>query len=536
MDAIFISIAFLGGLIAQQIKLPPMVGFLAAGFILKAMGQEGGDLLEMASDLGVTLLLFSIGLKLRIRTLAQPEIWAGTTLHTLFTVTVFSLVLLGLGFLWGTESGLDWTVALLLAFAFSFSSTVFAVKTLEESGDLGAMHGRTAIGILIMQDILAVLFLTASTGKIPSIWSIAVLAVLLAGRPLLGQLIRRSGHGELIMLCGLFLALVLGASIFEVVGLKADLGALYIGILVGYHPKAKELNKSILSITDLFLVGFFLQIGLQSSITMQGAIWALLLILLLPLKSVAFFLLLTRFHLRARTAFISAMALSCYSEFGLIVMAISVGSGWVPDTWMVSMAIALSASFLIAAPLNRNAEALYDAYGSFLKKFETRGTHPDDLPIETKDERIAIFGMGRVGSAAYDSLCERFPGGIIGFDRDPEAVASHCKAGRNVLLADATDSDFWTRICISGTLDLVVMAMPKHISNVHAVHALKRQDYQGIVVATAKFDDEVKELNELGVETAFNLYAEAGSGFASHVIEVFEGAVAKGRSSSAVDA
>jgi predicted Kef-type K+ transport protein len=262
MDALFLAVAFFFGLLAQQFRLPPLVGFLISGFVLQALGQKGGGTLDVIAELGVTLMLFSIGVKLRVRTLARPEIWAGTSLHTVLVVSVFAIVLLGVGAIAGQAAGLTWQSALPLAFALSFSSTVFAVKSLDESGDMGAMHGRVAIGILIMQDILAVLFLTFSTGKIPSIWSIALLAALLLGRKSLGVLIGRSGHGEMVTLCGLFLALVLGAKGFEVVGLKADLGALFVGVLVGSHPRAKEMSKSLMGLTDLFLVGFFLQIGL----------------------------------------------------------------------------------------------------------------------------------------------------------------------------------------------------------------------------------------------------------------------------------
>jgi predicted Kef-type K+ transport protein len=335
---------------------------------------------------------------------------------------------------------MSWETALLVAFALSFSSTVFAVKSLNESGDMGAMHGRVAIGMLIMQDILAVLFLTFSTGKIPTLWALPLLAALLVGRKWIQGLIGRSGHGEMITLCGLFLALVLGAESFTAVGLKADLGALFIGVLVGSHPKAKELGKSLTGITDLLLVGFFLQIGLQGAITLQAVLWALFLLCLLPLKSLAFFFLLTRFRLRARTAWMSGLNLSTYSEFGLIVLALAVGKDWIGSEWLVAMALSLSASILVVAPLTRKADRLYDPISNFLKRFETKGRHPDDLPIQTAGERIGIFGMGRVGIAAYRTLQKRFPGKVIGFDRDEAAVERHRDAGRNVLLADATDS------------------------------------------------------------------------------------------------
>jgi len=522
MDLVLLAIAFLCGWLAQQVRLPPLVGFLLAGFALRALGQESGEVLEAVADLGVTLLLFTIGLKLRVRTLAQPEIWAGTSLHTALVVAVFGAVLLGLGALFGPALGLDAGAAWLLAFALSFSSTVFTVKMLTENGEMGAMHGRVAIGILIMQDIFAVLFLAASTGKLPTWWALALVAALLGGRGLLGWLVRRSGHGELITMCGLFLALVVGAGGFDQVGLKGDLGALFIGVLLGSSPKAKELGKSLGGVTDLLLVGFFLNIGLDGGVSWSGFGWALMLLALLPLKSVLFFLLLTRFRLRARSSWIASLSLSTYSEFGLIVLTVGTGLGWIEPQWLVATAIALSLSMLIAAPLNRRAEELYDPISEPLKRFQTRGRHPDDLPVRSRGERIAVFGMGRVGLAAYDRLEAMFPEKVIGFDRDPAAVAAHAEEGRNVKLADATDSDFWERVAPRGDLDLVVLAMPKHLANLHAVETLSRHDFDGVVIASAQFPDQVRELRRSGVDAAFNLYQEAGSGFAKHVTEVFQ--------------
>jgi glutathione-regulated potassium-efflux system ancillary protein KefC len=522
MDTLLIAIAFICGLLVRQLNLPPLVGFLAAGFVLQALGQTGGEVLDAVSDIGVTLMLFAIGLKLRIKGLLRPEVWAGTSIHALGTVVFFGAILVGLMFLVGSSDGGSnpWSVVM-LAFALSFSSTVFAVKTLEENGEMNALHGRTAIGILIMQDLIAVAFLTFSQGKIPSLWAVALVGGLIIGRPIMGWLISRSGHGELTTLCGLFLAMVLGAEGFHVVGLKADLGALFVGVLVGEHPKAKELGKSLLSLTDLFLVGFFLSIGLEGIPTWKGFALSLVFVAVLPFKTALFFLLLTRFKLRARSAFISALNLSTFSEFGLIVMAVGSGKGWISGEWLVAVALGLSMSFLIAAPANRRAESLYNRLHGFLRRFEREGRHPDDLPVRTVSERIAIFGMGRVGFAAYKYLSDRFPGRVIGFDLDPGKVAEHRAAGRNVVVADATDSDFWQRVQLKEDIDLVVLAMPKHAANRHAAETLRRTGFQGVVAATATFDDEVKELMALGVDSAFNLYNEAGAGFARDVARIF---------------
>lgn len=523
MDGVLIAVAFVFGLAARQFRLPPMVGFLAAGFVLNALGKSGGETLDMLADLGVTLMLFTIGLKLRVGSLLRPEIWAGTAVHGVISVALTTLLLVCIGTTGLVPvAGMNIPALALIAFALCFSSTVFAVKSLTENGEMGALHGRIAIGILIMQDLLAVLFLTFSSGKIPSVWAIVILAALLLLRPVMGWLISRSGHGELITLCGFFLALDMGAVGFEFVGLKADLGALFVGILVGQHPKSKELNKSLNGIVDLLLIGFFVNIGLTGLPDWQGLLLALGLTVLIPLKGALFFGILTRFHLRSRTSWMGSLALSSYSEFGLIVMSVGVAKGWIPAEWLVIVAIALSLSFVAAAPLNRAAEPLYERLARFLRRFETAGRHPDDIVIPDGGEQIAIFGMGRVGEAAYTSLDSRYPGRVIAVDRDPDAVARHREAGRNVVLADATDADFWLQVRTRRTpMELVVLAMPKHTANLHAAATLKRLGFAGVVAATGKFDDEVRELRKLGLDTAFNLYNEAGAGFARHVANVF---------------
>ncbi|MGC1479485.1 MAG: cation:proton antiporter family protein [Chthoniobacterales bacterium] len=523
MDGLLIAIAFLFGLIAQQLRLPPLVGFLLAGFVLGAFGKTGGASLDFLADLGVTLMLFSIGLKLRVRSLLRPEIWAGTSVHAAITVGFVTLLLIGLAAL-GLPliQDLSWGTAALIAFALSFSSTVFAVKSLEENGELGSLHGRIAIGVLIMQDLLAVIFLTISSGKVPSFWAIPVLAALLLLRPVMGWMLSRCGHGELITLCGLFFALVAGAQGFDVVGLKADLGALFVGILIGQHPKAKELGKSLGSIIDILLIGFFLNIGLKGLPDFAGLLVAIGLTLLVPLKGALFLALLTRFHLRARTAWMSGLALTTYSEFGLIVMAVGVKKEWIGAEWLTVVAIALALSFLLAAPLNRIAEALYEKFAHRLHPLETSGRHPDDILVPDRGEQVAIFGMGRVGQSAYGSLDRQYPGRVIAFDRDPAAVERHSELGRNVVLADATDADFWTQVRTrANPFELVVLAMPKHTVNLHAAETLQRLNYEGVVAATGKFDDEVRELRSVGVDTAFNLYTEAGTGFAHHISRVF---------------
>ena len=525
MDPLLILIAFIFGFAAYRAGLPPLVGYLIAGFVLQALGITGGENLETIADMGVMLLLFTIGLKLKLKTLARPEIWAGASIHMLFTVIVFAAAILALGLAgFSAFAGLEFKLSLLVAFALSFSSTVFAVKALEDRGEMASLHGRVSIGILIMQDIFAVLFLTFSTGKIPSPWAIALVGGLIAARPLLVAMLSRVGHRELLLLFSIFLALGLGAAGFDFVRLKPDLGALFMGILIAGHPKAEEMSDALLSIKDLFLVGFFLTIGLAGAPTLQSFGIAALLMVAVVFKVGLFFVLLSRFKLRARTSLLAALSLANYSEFGLLVAAIGVKNGWIGPEWLITIAIALSISFLVASPLNTAAHNLYERWSKRLKRFETRARHPDDQPLDIGNAEIAVFGIGRIGAAAYDDMREKFGETVVGIDFNFEVVKKHRQAGRNVIAGDAVDIDFWERALTGGShkMRMVILAMPDHKANMNAIEELTQRQFGGQIAAMAMFDDEVEELKQAGAHSAYNIYAQAGFGFAEHICQALE--------------
>jgi glutathione-regulated potassium-efflux system ancillary protein KefC len=518
MDPLWVVAAFVFGAASSRIGLPPLVGYLIAGFVLNGFGVEGSESLGKIADAGVTLLLFSIGLKLKLKSLTKPAVWAGATIHMLITVAVF-----GAGIRILSVSGmpyfhlLSWQTAILIAFALSFSSTVFAVKVLEEKKEMASRHAAAAIGILIMQDIIAVVFLSASGGKFPSPWA-AVLAVsLFIIRPLLARFMVRCGHGELLMLFGILMTAA-GYSSFEMVELKGDLGALVFGMILATHPKASELSNRLLGFKDLFLVGFFLNIGISGSPTPAGLVIALLLALAVPFKAALFFGILTRFKLRARTSMLASLSLANYSEFGLIVGSIGVASGWMSGDWLVIIAIALSISFILAAPLNSAAHTIYARTSGRLKRFETAKRLPEDKPIETGDAEVVIIGMGGVGTSAYDEMRRRYGHVVIGLDFSAEAVEQHRKLGRNVVYGDAEDSDFWERVePAKSRLNLVMLALPDPKASIFAIRQMAQRGYRGQITASVRYEDEIRILKEEGIDAAYSLYEEAGVGFADHV-------------------
>jgi len=515
MDIVSISSAFLLGLIARQFGLPPLVGYLIAGFVLYASGIRITETISDFAEMGITLLLFSIGLKLRVGSLLKPQIWAVASLHMLVTIVIFTtgIYLFGMVGL-PLFSDLNFLMMILIAFALSFSSTVFAVKVLEEKGEMSAIYGIVSIGILIMQDIIAVVFLAVSAGKVPSLWALLLLG-LIPLRPALYKILERAGHGELLILFGLSLALG-GAQIFELAGVKGDLGALILGIMLSTHPKASELSRHLLGFKDLFLVGFFLSIGLSGPLSMEVIGIALLLVLLVPIKGTFFFWMLTRFNLRARTSLLTSLSLANYSEFGLIVCAVGVANGWVGSEWLIVIAIALSISYIAAAPLNTRSHQLYAHFRKQLLSFQSTTRIADEEPIDPGDASIYIFGMGRVGSSAYDNLRERFGDVVVGIDINAGTVDNHKSEGRRVILGSATDIDFWDRINMDlSKVKLAMVALPNHGENLFAINYLRSLNFQGKLAAIAKYPDEVDSLKQAGADSAFNIYTEAGTGFAN---------------------
>jgi glutathione-regulated potassium-efflux system ancillary protein KefC len=526
-DPIWIAIAFVFGLAVRLIGLPPLVGFLIAGFVLHAMGVEKDEFLQEIADLGVTLLLFTIGLKLKFSSLARAEVWGVATIHMAAVTLLFSLVVLLLAHL-GLPlfSRVDTTTAVLIGFALSFSSTVFAVKVLDALGASASRHGNVSIGVLIVQDIAAVAFIAISASKVPSVWALSLL-LLIPLRHLLQRVLDHTGHGELLVLYGIVLALG-GADLFEVVGMKADLGALVFGMLLTGHPKSNELAKDLLSFKDIFLVGFFLSVGMSAMPGWAELMAALLLLIVLPVKVALYFGLFSLFKLRARPAWQSSLTLANYSEFGLIVGTMAATAGWLPAEWLAVFAISLAISFSLSAPLATAGDTIYLRWRERIKAFERRSRLADDKDLEAENVEVVVIGMGRLGVPAYDAFAEIFPGRVMGVDLDEQNIRKHQKKGRFVVKADGTNPDLWSQAHgLPQQLKWAVLSLPNHRANMLAAKRLLENDAKCRIAATTKYPDQADELKLHGVELVFDIYSEAGIGFANDLRKRFDREVAE---------
>jgi len=143
MIVLALAIAFIFGFLMRLVGLPPMLGFLVAGFVLNAIGLEYTTAIERFANLGILLLLFTIGLKLNLKSLFRKHVWQGGSGHMVFVVIIFSLLLFALRSLGiGHFNELTAQAIIVISFALSFSSTVFAVKVLEEKGEMQSLWAK----------------------------------------------------------------------------------------------------------------------------------------------------------------------------------------------------------------------------------------------------------------------------------------------------------------------------------------------------------------------------------------------------------
>lgn len=517
--ATFLVATLAAGLGAVLLRLPPLVGFLVVGFVLKAAGMAEPAYLEPIADLGVTLLLFGIGLKLDVRTLLRREVWLTTVAHLALTVAIavgFLGLLATVGFT--LLEGESFATLALLGLALSFSSTVFVVKVLDQRSDQSVLYGRIAIGVLIMQDLVAVVFLSVASDHPPSPWALALVA-LVPGAWLLRKVWSKVGHGEMQALFGIAVALGPGYALFDLVGLKGDLGALVMGALLAGHPAATELSRTLFTVKELLLVGFFVSIGFAGALSLQTAALGLLFLLMLPLQALVTAALLRLMRLRKRTAILDGLLLANYSEFGLIVVAVGAQAGDLSEDWLVVLAVAVAASFVVASAVNTRGNELARSLAARMPSKPNEWLHPEERLIDIAGAEAIVLGMGRVGRGAVRQLCDDYGLAAIGVEHNPSRVEALRAEGFTVVQADATDSEFWARVRSAGAVRLAILAMPFHSANLIALSQLRASGFEGKVAAIARYDDDAAELSRHGADAVFHLYGTAGTALADEAVE-----------------
>lgn len=516
IEPLLIALAFAAGLLFKRLGMPPLLGYLLAGFAAAELGLGNAELINIIADFAIVLLLFTIGLKLNAGDLLSPHVWAVASLHTAIVVPTIAVILFFIPTLTMALPEVSAGSAAVLALALSFSSTVFAVKIFEDRGEVASLHAQVAIGILIIQDLFAVAYLLFSMGKFPSPWAVAILLALPLLRLALVRMLRLAGHGELLILFGITVALC-SAQLFELVNLKGGLGALVFGVLLSKHGKSVELYKSLMGFKDIFLTAFFLSVGYYGMPSGAMLLVAVVLTALIVMRPLIYFSLMLLFRLRARTAFLASLSLTNYSEFGLIVAAIAVQIGALSPQWLTTLAVAMALSLFVAAPANAYAHRWYIRYADYFQRFERQNLITQERSVDLGEADVLVFGMGRIGAGAYEYLIKENVQQIIGVDESSEKVLKLQAEGVRCVHGDVSDGEFLRRAHLQRR-KLILVSLSKHEENVDVVNLLRQLHYTGRISVICHFPDQARELQEMGC-TTFNLYAEAGHGFAERAME-----------------
>ena len=507
-DLAYLGLALGGGFVAVRLGMPVFVGYLVAGLALGLGGFQPSELLAQAGEIGVLMLLFGVGLHLSPRNLFSRPVVISSSVHLVVSSALFVL----LAWVMGQPPG----QALLWGVLLSFSSTVLAAKSLESGGELGTFHGRVAISILIVQDIVAVAVMVAVAQATPSPWALLAVPGVFALRWPLLRLIAAIDSEELLLLVAALMALSV-AALFGRLGLSTELGAIAAGVLVAAHPHGETLAGRLWSIKELLLVGFFLSIGMQVSPSLADWATAGVFVAVLPLKTVLFFALLVGLGLRARTAFLAGVSLTSYSEFTLIAASLAHAHGMLTLAGLGVLTLATVVSFGLHLPVNRVSHSLYDRFHRTLERFERDIAHPDEAARTIGAARYLVLGMGRTGSPAYDWL-HRNGQQVAGLDTDPETLARNLAANRRVTYGDAQDRALWHALRLDA-VSAVVIALPQEDVRLRVTRLLRDRAPHIVISTFAMHDHEAKALRNAGADHVSYLLADAGERLAELSLE-----------------
>ncbi len=350
METILIWIlgAFLAGHICKFFSIPVIIGFIFSGYLFQSFGlSDQQNLLSVPAELGVELLLFSIGLKIKPSSLLNRSLFIVFLIHTatVFLILFFLLIL-----------KLPLHSKILICLALTFSSTIIASKALEGRREATTFHGRLALVILVFQDILALALLIYTS---ENNWSVSTLYLFFL--PVLIPLVklafeRMETSEELELLATILVALYLGATLFKNAGLTGEIGALTVGMLLANYKIADRLSSQIWSVRELLLLAFFIDLGMGLNINFDITIHSTMMVSFLFIKTIILFGLLLAFKLRAYTSFLIVISLATYSEFSIILISDFLKSGMLSQREYSILILSVCISFVIANRVKKHLE------------------------------------------------------------------------------------------------------------------------------------------------------------------------------------
>jgi monovalent cation:H+ antiporter-2, CPA2 family len=513
--AIGLALAFVAGIVARRLRLPPIVGYLLAGVAVGPFTPgfvADPTLAQELAEIGVVLLMFSVGLHFSLRDLAAVR---GVAIPgALGRIAIAST----LGTTVGLVLGWELSEAVVLGLAISVASTVVLVRALTERGELLSAQGRIAVGWLVVEDVFTVVALvllpslaalTGATGAAADPWGIlgdvafavlravlfAVLIVVIGVRvvpPLLAYVARLRDH-ELFTLAAVAIALGIAYLSASVFGVSLALGAFLAGAVVSESDTSHQVAADARPLREVFSVLFFVSVGILFDpgflIESIPAVLGILVVVLVA-TPVAAFAIVTMLGQPPRVGLTVAAGLAQIGEFSFILATAAFALGLVPEE---GVQLVLSAA-IVSVTLN---PLYFAAIDPFARRIATSrrmaalvgpragglATLPEGDDAPGLRGHAVVIGSGRVGRLVIGALARRnFPFVVVSEDRhDVERLRSQ---GQAALFGDASNIEVLRHARIDTARVLVVAIPDEHASSLVIHHARDLNPDIDLVVRT----------------------------------------------------
>lgn len=529
LTAVILVLVAVAGVLALRLRQPLLVAFLAVGILLGPSGLDwisaADETVALLAELGVAILLFLVGLRLDLHLVRAT----GPVAVIVGLAQMLLTAAMGLGV--GLVAGLDAVAATYLAIAVAFSSTVIVVKLLSDSHEIEQLHGRIAVGILIVQDVAVIVVLIALTavgGRGEADVPVEVLLVVVKGlglvagvalftRFLLSPILRQVARSpELLMVFGVAYALA-AASASEALAFGAEVGAFLAGVSLASTPFRDGLGARLASLRDFLLMFFFLDLGAGLALTdIRAQLLTALVVSLLVLvgKPLVVLVGMTALRYRTRTAFLTGLSLAQISEFSLVLAAVGLGLGHVDREvvgliTMVGLITFAGSAYLIS--FSRPIHRLVEPWLRGLERDRLRGE-----PLEQGgDYPVILFGLGRFGGHLADELGA---GGhaVLAVDHDPRRVAANEREGVDAVFGSADDLDFLESLPLAGARH-VISTLPAVPTSRALLDGLRARAFEGRVAVTAHTRRDADLLRDAGADLVLEPFDLAARGAARTV-------------------
>lgn len=513
--ALLLTVAAAAATLAFRLRQPTMVAFLLVGILVgpSVLGwvKPEGEV-HLLAEIGIAVLLFVVGLKLDIHLVRQ----LGTVALIAGLGQMAATAALGFGLAW--LLGLDTSAALFLAIAVTFSSTIVIVKLLSDQHEIDALHGRIAMGILILQDIavvVAMMTIGSWTSDAPSpVQTVALIAGKLAAAALVVALLMRYVLPRLLALLAqsqellLVFALAWGiamAALGEALGFSQEVGAFLAGFALASTPFREAISTRLTSIRDFLLLFFFVNLGAQVDLAGIGdaiAPAAVFIVFVLLGKPLIVMAIMGWLGYRKRTSLLTGTTLGQISEFSIIFVAMGVQLGQVDEDVLGLVTLVGLVTIPLSAILILRSDRLYRLLEPLLAPFE-RSRPERELAFESEldgDPRTdaLVFGLGRYGSRLLEEL-KKAGVHVTGVDFDPEAVRALRADGIDARFGDAEDPHLLAALPFDQVRS-VVSSLPSVDANRALIDALRRHGYGGpiIVAVHSEWEPHGDELRAAG--------------------------------------